>query len=440
MRLSLQFSVLYAVLSGLAFLAAYWFTEYEVREWVTEQMQDDAQSLVTLYQGGGADSLVAGISLLSEVNFETARIYQLIDADGQAVAGNVVGLLSEPQPDFLPVENVTLTTPIDDEIDWYWMRSDQIGPYRLVQGTGNHIVAEVLEALSVALVFGYLALLGLGLWAGLLVGRLTEHRINAISDTLASVSGGDLEARIKLDGSKVDDLSRVSARINATLDQIKRLLDSQEQISNDIAHDLRTPLQRLRQRLEKIGEGQAIDLNDIAACQHQTEDIIATFNALLRIAQIEAGNRRERFEKLDVNALLANVADVYEPAVEDAGQSLALQTCPTCPPILGDKSLLTQLFSNLIENTLTHCPAGTTTEITVSATDHGVCIRIADDGPGIAVQDRGHVFDRFFRIEKSRLSTGNGLGLALAKAIVEMHAGTIQVSDAGKGTTITVTL
>jgi signal transduction histidine kinase len=440
MRLSLQFSLLYAVLSGAAFVMAYWFTDYEVREWVVEQMEYDAQSLAQVYNERGAQGLVDGIALLSEVNFETARIYQLVDEGGQVVVGNVVGFLAENGPWFLPVEEVELTSPIEDEIDGYWLRSDQIGPFTLIQGTGNHIVAEVLEALSVALVLGYLALLGLGLWAGARVGRFTEHKINAISDTLSLVSDGNLDARIKIEGSGKDDLARVSAGINATLEQIKRLLESQEQISNDIAHDLRTPLQRLRQRLEKISQDQTVDPADIAACLHQTEDVIATFNALLRIAQIEAGNRQERFADLDINTLLANVVDVYEPSAEDNGQSLILNTCAHCPEVTGDKSLLTQLFSNLVENTLVHCPTGTTTTLDVSQVDGDVVVSVSDTGPGIAAKDRNRVFDRFFRSEQSRSSAGNGLGLSLAKAIVEMHGGTITVENATGGTTVRVRL
>lgn len=253
-RLSLQFSFLYAVLSASVFAAAYWFTHFEVKDLVLDQMRGDAETLTTIYEDDSAEALVQKVDALAQVSFESIRVFQLLDQNGEVISGNIAEPMMEILPKFLSAEDLKLPPEIDDEVIGYWMREDSIGPFRLVQGSGNQIIGEVLEALGTALVAGYLVVIVLGLVVGVRVGRLTEQRITEISSTLSLVSRGQLNARIASAGTNVDDLSRVSAEINIMLDQIKRLLESQEQISNDIAHDMRTPLQRLRQRLEAMRE------------------------------------------------------------------------------------------------------------------------------------------------------------------------------------------
>jgi len=433
-RLSLQYSFLYAVLSALVFALAYWFTQYEVEEWVLDQMRSDAQTLSEIYQDNGANALISRVDALAEVSFENARIFRLIETNGAVVSGNLLAGFAGPVPNFVSAEDVELAGGSNDEVEGYWIREDRIGPYTLLQGSGDHIVAEILEALGLSLVIGYLAVVILGLLVGVRVGRMTEQRITAISQTLSSVSSGDLAARVPAAATARDDLSRVSVEINAMLDQIGRLLESQEQISNDIAHDMRTPLQHLRQRLEKLRDSPTIAPDDVSASLEQTEEIIATFNALLRIAQIEAGDRRERFERMDLAEIIANVAEVFEPAAEDEGISLTTDVSDIALYVFGDRGLLTQMLSNLVENAIKHCPAGTSVEISGRATSSAIILRVSDSGPGMSEPDRERIFQRFFRGEKSRSSPGNGLGLALVKAIADMHDTSMSVSDNEPGT------
>lgn len=437
-RLSLQYAFLYAILSALVFALAYWFTQYEVRDWVLDQMRGDAETLSDIYQENGADAFIGRVDALAEVSFENARIFQLLDAEGTVISGNLTTRFDSPLPDFVSADDVQLTGTAHDEVEGYWMRGYDIGPYRLIQGSGDHIVAEILEALGLSLVIGYLAVVILGLIVGVRVGRMTEQRITAISSTLSSVSSGDLVARVPVAGIARDDLSRVSIEINMMLDQIGRLLESQEQISNDIAHDMRTPLQHLRQRLERLRDAPDIAPDDVSASLEQTEEIIATFNALLRIAQIEAGDRRERFERTDFAHIVVNVAEVFEPAAEDEGISLTTDVPDTVLEVFGDRGLLTQMVSNLVENAIKHCPSGTSVMVSSRATPAGVVLRVADSGPGVPEADREAIFQRFFRSEKSRNSPGNGLGLALVKAIADMHDASIDVSGNAPGTTFEI--
>ncbi len=428
-RLSLQYSFLYAVLSALVFALAYWFTQYEVRDWVLDQMRSDAETLAEIYDADGDLALVDRVDALAEVSFENARIFRLADAADSFVSGNLSTAFENPLPDFVSADAVELTSPRHDEVVGYWMREDRIGPYRLIQGSGDHIVTEILEALGLSLVVGYLAVLVLGLIVGVRVGRMTEHRITAISATLSSVAAGNLAARVPTAAGARDDLSRVSIEINAMLDQIKRLLESQEQISNDIAHDMRTPLQHLRQRLETLRDRPSIAPDDVSASLEQTEEIIATFNALLRIAQIQAGDRRERFEWTDLSQIIANVVEVFEPTAEDEGLSLTIDLPTTTLGVVGDRGLLTQMLSNLVENAIKHCPSGTVVEVSGQTTSAATVLRVTDDGPGLHQDDHERIFRRFFRGEKSRNSPGNGLGLALVKAIADMHGASVSVTD-----------
>lgn len=431
-RLSLQFSLLYAVLSAFVFIGAFWFTDFEVRDWVTDQMEGDAETFINIYDTQGLSGLQSGIVTLATISFENARIYQLQDAAGTIVAGNIVTNLSDGVGSFLAADALTLTTPIDDEVAGYWMRQDRIGPYLLFQGSGNHIVAEVLEAVGIALGVGYLIVVGLGLLLGIRVGRVTETRITDISDTLLRASQGDLGARVAPNAHDNDDLSRISSGINQALDQLERLLESQEQISNNIAHDLRTPLQRLRQRLEMMRDGEVTD-GDIDGALRQVESIIATFNALLRIAQIEAQDRKERFDDVDLNGIIENVIDLFGPAAEDAMQTLSFVPTPSLTQIRGDANMLTQLFANLVENALHHCQNGAAISVKSQAKNGQLHVIVSDNGPGILPEDRERVFERFVRADRSRSSSGNGLGLTLARAIAEMHGATVTIADSDTG-------
>ncbi|MDN5569205.1 MAG: ATP-binding protein [Paracoccus sp. (in: a-proteobacteria)] len=438
LRLSLQFAFLYSILSALVFAMAYWFTNNEVGGWVRDQMHGDAKTLSRIWKTDGDDALIANIDALSKVSFENSRIYQLSDAQGVVVSGNITQSFEAALPPKIDADALLLTQRAHDEVEIYWMHDTRIGPYRLIQGTGDHIVAELLEALGGSLVAGYMLVIGLGLIVGVRVGRITEARITAISETLQQVSDGQLDARIPDAHLARDDVSRVADEVNRMLDQITRLVESQEQISNDIAHDMRTPLQRLRQRLETIVDDPENAGPRAEAALVQTEEIIATFNALLRIAQIEADSRQERFEQVDLNQIADLITDAYAPSAEDKGLVLATELSVMPANVLGDRGLLVQMVSNLVENAIHHCPFGTSITVQTAVLPTGIMLHVRDTGLGIAPDQRELVFRRFYRSDQSRHTRGNGLGLALVKAITEMHDATVTISDNNPGADIAV--
>ena len=429
LRLSLQFAFLYSVLSAVIFMGAYWFTDYEVRDWLHDQMASDTEMLIEIFEENGIEDLVKSVDVLAAVNFENARILQLKGPDGAVLAGTIQQIEAPERTGYIAADRVAMDVKHDEEISGYWITENRIGGYTLLQGTGNHVIAEVLEALGITLVSGFILIMWLGTLAGLWVGRLTEQRIEAISETMKEVANGQLAARIPINTASNDDLARVSGSINATLEQLEKLVESQVQISNDIAHDLRTPLQRLRQRLERMARQDEVDPEDTRAALEQTEDVINTFNALLRIAQIEAGNRRARFQPTELGTLLTNVHEAFEPSAEDSGQQLRFDVPGKPLSVQGDPDLLMQLISNMVENALRHTPEGTAIDMLAAEDADHVVIAVSDNGPGIANSDREKVFRRFYRGEKSRTSGGNGLGLSLCKAIADLHNATLVISD-----------
>ncbi len=437
-RLSLQFALLYAVLSAVMFFGAYWMTNYEVRDWIEDQMRSDAAALERVFEANGAGVLTDRVTVLSDFSFENERIYQLRAPDGAHLAGNVIEIGQAAGRDYLPVTAVDAGALPDPEVSGYWIRVDRIGAYTLIQGTGDHVIAEVMEALGIALLAGYVLLISAGLIIGTAVGIRTERRIGRIMETLESVSSGALDKRIPASQGDKDDLSRVCGAVNAALDQLQALLESQKQIATDIAHDLRTPLQRLRQRLERMIEERADD-EDLQAALSETEDLIDTFKALLRIAQIESRIQHEHFVPLDLGVVVRDMAEIYQAVAEDDGQVLIASVPQNPVRIHGDRALLGQLLANLIENAIRHCPPGATFHVTLADGPDGPLLSVADDGPGIPRDETEKVFRRFYRIDKSRSFEGHGLGLPLVRAICRLHDARIELSDNAPGLKVCVT-
>jgi len=282
--------------------------------------------------------------------------------------------------------------------------------------------------------------LALALLGGMIVSRSFLRRTDEIVTTCRAIMAGNLASRIPVRGTE-DELDRLSETINAMLDRIAALMDNLKQITSDIAHDLRTPVTHLRHRLERARD-QSSKVEDydqaLEAAIATSDDILALFSALLRIAQIEGGARRANFAPLDLASLLARLGDVFGPVAEDARHHLSL---PLGEPvtILGDRELLTQAFSNLIENAILHTPDNTIVTVSLTREDSEAVVPISDDGPGVPPDEHPKLFQRFYRLEASRTRPGYGLGLALVAAIAELHGASIALgSQTGRGFSISL--
>ena len=279
----------------------------------------------------------------------------------------------------------------------------------------------------------------IGVALSLLTSLLVLRRVEAVGAASRAIMAGDLGARIPV-GRRGDEFDRLAAQLNAMLDRIGELVEDVRQVTNDVAHDLRTPLARLRQRLE-TARRKAASVADYEAAADaaiaETDAVLATFTAMLRIAQIEAGTRRAGFAPVDLSGLLAGLAETYAAVAEDRGQSLRAAVEPGVV-VTGDKELLAQLFANLIENALTHTPPGSRIEVALARDGGGPVATVADDGPGVPAAMRERVLKRFVRLEASRSTPGSGLGLASVAAIARLHGLGLGLADDRPGLRVTL--
>jgi len=304
-------------------------------------------------------------------------------------------------------------------------------------------VAAVRQRILGLLLWLFAAVLPLAALGAFIVSRGFVRRMDAITRTCRAIMAGNLRDRIPSRGSE-DELDRLAAVINAMLDRIAALMENLRQVSSDVAHDLRTPLTHLRQRLERA-RAESHSPQDYAAALDaaiaSSDEMLSLFAALLRIAQIEGGARRAGFGPVDLAALLKRLRDVYGAVAEDAGHHLAVADAAPCL-VKGDAELLFQLLANLVENALVHTPPGTAVCVTLQAEEDSAVIRVEDDGPGVPAEARDKIFQRFYRLDASRSRPGHGLGLALVAAVAELHGGTVAVSNraAARGLSLAVFL
>jgi signal transduction histidine kinase len=272
----------------------------------------------------------------------------------------------------------------------------------------------------------------LGILGGYGFSQNVHRRLTTMTDAAEAIIDGDLARRIPVRGSD-DDLDRLAVTVNRMLDRIGALMDSLRQVSNDVAHDLRTPLTRLRQRLEAPKER-----NDVLdGALRDVDAILETFAGLLRIAQIEGGARRAAFRPLDLTRIALTVVDAFAPSAEDSGQSLRLEEEGE-QIVVGDCELLTQMLVNLVENALRHAGDRARIVVRTGQDESGATIEVVDNGPGVPERERERIFDRFYRLEHSRSSPGSGLGLALVAAVARLHGAAVRVRDANPGLDVQV--
>jgi signal transduction histidine kinase len=425
-RLTLLYAAVFAtsvlVLFGIAAWSATGFMARQIDNTVANELaevQADAGS-------GGDDAVrevVAGLIVRSP-----GVSYLLQDASGRVLAGNMLSI--HPRPGLRVLDANHLPAPAH-AVGGIRGRGVVLpsGSYLFV-GLSSFELAEMQDAIARAAMWGLGATLAIALAGGLATSSWLLRRIDAVGLASREIMAGDLARRIPLRGTD-DEFDRLAASLNAMLDRITDLMNGLQQVSSDIAHDLRTPLTRLRQRLERARRRSATveELQTaIDGAIGDSEDILDLFAALLRIAQIEAGTRRSGFTSAALSELLVDLGETYRPEFEERGQSLALDVAPDLH-VHGDRELLIQLFANLIENAFAHCPPGTQLSVAAQAIAGGVRVIVADNGPGIPDGLRQKVLQRFYRLEVSRTTPGSGLGLSMAAAIAELHDARLTLGD-----------
>lgn len=411
---------------------------------ISDTIENEFLDLSLEWNTGGEPALVAAIE--QRMRRPGASLYLFANSAGTILAGNV----SEVDTELLdraiqaPAEVTYHNREGEEHVAMVQVARLPGGRYLLIgrdAAERERFTGITRTALFVA---GGL-LLGLGLVSWFFVSRRVLRRIDSISGTTRQIMAGDLSGRLEVTGTN-DEFDRLAASVNAMLDRIELLLRGLKEVSDNIAHDLKTPLTRMRSRLETVLAEPADEPSRQASIRAIIEDadqLITTFNALLTIARIEAGALEDADEPVDAATLVRDVVELYEPTAEEAGVKLDVSSSESLP-FRGNRELLSQALANLIDNAIKHGrPAdgvAATIRIDVSRDRDDIVIAVADNGPGIPDTERNRVVQRFVRLEKSRSTPGTGLGLSLAEALVKLHRGTLAFADNGPGLVATIRL
>jgi signal transduction histidine kinase len=403
------------------------------------RIRDEATGLRIYYQANGLERLTEQVRIRT---FEAASLdYRLEDGAGSLLAGNLPS--AQAGGDEKGEHWARLAEPkggAEPGRDWeraLVIRLD--GGAVLVVGQDLVGIKAAKQAVLIAFGWALAVALALGLTGGLVVSAAFLRRIDDMTTAARQIIAGDLGRRIPV-ARQDDDLGRLASTFNQMLDRIGSLLDANRQVSNDIAHDLRSPLARVLRRLEATRprmSGSPENERAIDAAIDDIHGIIRTFSALLRIGQIETGSRRAGFKVVSLSAIALEVAEAFQPAAIDDNKSLTTNIRDEFV-MLGDQELLKQLVANLIDNAIRHTPAGSHIEVAVTAHDDGALLIVADDGPGVPLAERKRIFERFYRVDRARETPGDGLGLSLVAAIADLHGAQASAASSEPGLEVTV--
>ena len=431
-----RFGMIYACLFGASSLALAAFLWWSTAGLLDRQNEAailvDTQGLVERLAEGGLPALIDTIEQRIAGNIDDDSVYLLVDQNLKRLAGNL-----DRWPASVPAE-----------FDWVDLRLDRGGTRALARvrheelDGGLHLLVgrdvesrvQLRGIVADAMLWAAVIAVLLGTVGAMAVRGLFRATLADISATAVAVSAGDLGRRVKVTGHS-DEFDLLAETINDMLDRIARLMDGVRQVSNAIAHDLRTPITRARMRLEDAAttaRSEADLRQAIERAQSDLDGIVAVFQALLRIAEIEAGSRRSAFTQVDVAPLLADLAELYDAAAEETGQTLAARIPPQAL-VFGDRDMIQQAVANLLDNAMKFSPPQGVIRLSARPVGGGVEIAVADDGPGIPPQDRERATERFFRGETARSTPGSGLGLALVQAVAMLHGGALRLEDNAPG-------
>ncbi len=433
-KLALLQAGLFATSAAVLFAAVYWSLSGYARSQLRTAIATELATLVEERRTDGLAELVTDVERRTRERGPQGFSYCLRAGDGRLLAGNLDPAGTEPGWHDLSASAHPAGSS-DDEPHQVEALGEALPSGEFIAvGRDVRDLDDVKEQLIQS--FGLAA--GVTMMLAILSGVLTSlgalRRVEAMNAITRGIMEGDLDRRVPTRGTG-DEFDRLASNTNAMLDRIQLLMEGLRQVSNDIAHDLRTPLTHLRQRLEATRQGpRTIEAYEsaIEAASGDADAILRVFASLLRIAQVEAGTRRSGFADFDLSALFSAIAETYGPVAEDAGQSLAAEIEPGLL-MRGDRDLITQLLANLVENAIRH--AGPDAGIALRLRRDGTELRgaVCDTGPGIPPEHRQRVLGRFVRLDPSRPGEGNGLGLALVKAVADLHGIRIGLDDGGPG-------
>jgi len=414
-----RLTLLYAGIFCASFVVLFGLIYWSTAGYMARQFDSTVTNEISEIESDAANGSLAS---LQEIVRDLTRhspgfFYLLQDRDGNVLAGNL--------PAMIPTEGIIDRARVDVQGQAVPLRGKGVnlkGGTFLFVGLNTKVLHKMHASVARTFVWGFVATIFISLISGAFISFLMLARVEALSNVSRVIVNGDLDRRIPLRGNH-DEFDRLAVNLNAMFDRIQGLMDGLRQVSTDIAHDLRTPLTRLRQRIE-MALRKADDVDSLRTAFHATlkdvDSILDTFSALVRIAQLESSARRAKFTDIDLTDLLRTAVELYAPMAEEKEQSI-VEKIDDGLKVRGDRELLLQLFANVLENAVRHSPPRALIEVGGKQLVDATVVSVCDNGPGIPEEMRTKVFQRFFRLDPSRTTPGSGLGLSLVKAIASLH-------------------
>ena len=440
-RLTLVYLLVFALFA--AFLLGYFAlnTRRLITEEITSTVDAEITGLAEQYNQGGIRRLVFVIETRSRR--PGSSLYLVTTPSGEGLAGNIGSLVPGvlAKPGWMETAYRRLEDPETAEHHALVRVLQLPGGFRLLVGRDLEERERLFDIIATAGRWSVAIVIILGVAGGVFVSKRVLNRVDAMTLTAQTIMAGDLSERLPIAGSG-DELDRLASNLNAMLERIEALMRGLKEVSDNVAHDLRTPLTRLRNRAEealRTSKDEPGYRSALEATIEESDGLIGTFNALLMIARAESGEARENMSEFDAAEVAQDVSELYEPLADTKGLALRVEATPA--PVKGNRELVSQALANLVDNAIKyaepqgHAANGTPAEIVVTAGSEGDRIKLAvrDGGPGIPEADREHVIERFVRLERSRTKPGSGLGLSLAAAVARLHGGELKLEDNAPG-------
>lgn len=441
-----QLTLVYLLIFVLFAVSLLGYFALNTRRLITEQITRTVTTEIGRLRQQYNETGIRGLVLFLELRSRRpgSSLYLVTTPTGEALAGNVSALAPGALDHLGWVETSyrRIEAPDDAEHRALVEVVELPGGFRLMVGRDLEERERIYGVISNAGRWSFAVVVVLGLAGGFFVSRRVLKRIDAMTDTAHTIMAGDLSGRLPIAGTG-DELDRLAGNVNAMLERIEALMHGLKEVSDNIAHDLKTPLTRMRNRCEQALRG-AKDSADYRAALESTivesDELIRTFDALLMIARAESGQARDNMSEFDAAQIARDVGELYEPLADEKGLALKIET-PFAALVRGNRELVSQALANLVDNAIKYAGPradavnGVAAEIIVKAGAEGerITLTVADHGPGIPDADRTRVVERFVRLEQSRSQPGSGLGLSLAAAVARLHGGELKLEDNAPG-------
>jgi signal transduction histidine kinase len=428
-RIAFTYSVVFALATIALGLFVYLTANAAFESQLDARIEAESNEIVARYRGNASRDLRNDIDNRESNNGKNRLGYAVFDAHGTRVAGDL--MTPRPGPGWQQLEFVD---PVDGPDQARALAVDLSDGSRLVVAADTDPLEQIDRTILLLFEVAFCVVVTLGIGGGLVLGGFLHRKIGRIAQTAEAIISGDLLQRMSI-GPRNDEFDQLSSTLNRMLDQNAALLGNLRQISGDIAHDLRTPLTRLRNHLERALAGPRGAVAHRAALRsaiEQSDEVLALFTAILRISEIEGGRMRRSFARVDLTSLVTELCEMGVPASDEGTRKFTWDVQPNVA-IEGDRELIAQAFINLINNAQVHTPADAAIHVQLTSDESHARLAVTDSGPGVPVTDRERIVKRFTRLESSRSRPGHGLGLNMVAAIASVHRARLVFDDNAPG-------